>query len=46
MSDRTADSYPNGYAMNRAVMADAPRIEPSLSQRHPSTLEGCSTPAA
>ena len=38
------DTFRNVYTLNYEVVANAPRIEPSLSQWNPSTPEGCPTP--
>jgi hypothetical protein len=40
----TVDTFRNVYTLNYEVVANAPRIEPSLSQWNPSTPEGCPTP--
>jgi hypothetical protein len=37
------DTFRNVYTLNYEVVANAPRIEPSLSQWNPSTPEGCPT---
>jgi hypothetical protein len=39
------DTFRNVYTLNYEVVANAPRIEPSLSQWNPSTPEGCPTPS-
>jgi hypothetical protein len=39
------DTFRNVYTLNYEVVANAPRIEPSLSQWNPSTPGGCPTPA-
>ena len=38
------DTFRNVYTLNYEVVANAPRIEPSLSQWNPSTPGGCPTP--
>ena len=35
------DTFRNVYTLNYEVVANAPRIEPSLSQWNPSTPKGC-----
>ena len=37
------DTFRNVYTLNYEVVANTPRIEPSLSQWNPSTPEGCPT---
>jgi hypothetical protein len=39
------DTFRNVYTLNYETVADAPRVEPSLSQWNPSTPGGCPTPA-
>src|SRR5215470_12940433 len=39
------DTFRNVYTLNYEVVANAPRIEPSLSQWNPSTPGACPTPA-
>jgi hypothetical protein len=38
------DTFRNVYTLNYEAVANAPRVEPSLSQWNPSTPEGCPTP--
>jgi len=38
------DTFRNVYTLNYETIANAPRIEPSLSQWNPSTPAGCPTP--
>jgi hypothetical protein len=40
------DTFRNVYTLNYEVVANAPRVEPSLSQWNPSTPGDCPTPAA
>jgi len=40
------DTFRNVYTLNYETIANAPRIEPSLSQWNPSTPGGCPTPTA
>ncbi len=40
------DTFRNVYTLNYETVANAPRIEPSLSQWNPSTPGGCPTPPA
>ena len=40
----TVDTFRNVYTLNYEMVANAPRIEPSLSQWNPSTPGGCPTP--
>ena len=40
------DTFRNVYTLNYETIANAPRVEPSLSQWEPSTPEGCPTPTS
>ena len=40
------DTFRNVYTLNYETIANAPSVEPSLSQWEPSTPAGCPTPPA